>query len=78
MNAVTPVLGAVLTNHEKWLPEDLSTMIKAGLEHLSGYARYRKNWVKVSSELAQDRRVWGDSIQYVVNSICDDGSTRSR
>ncbi len=46
--------------------------IKANLESLSGprvfvHARWRKNWVNVSSELAQDRR-------YVVNSIGDAGS----
>ncbi len=31
---------------------------------------------EISSELAQDRRVWGASIRDVVNSIGDAGSTR--
>ncbi len=40
--------------------------IKADLEPLSGprvfgHARWRKDWVKVSSELAQDRRAWSAS-----------------
>ncbi len=29
--------------------------------------RLRKSWVKVSSELAQDRQAWGASIRDVVN-----------
>ncbi len=41
-----------------------------------GYARWRKDWVKVSSELAQDRRVWSASVRDVVNAIGDAGSTR--
>ncbi len=53
-----------------------STMIKAGLEPLSGrrvfgYARWRKDWAKISSELAQDLRVWSASVYDVVNSIGD-------
>ncbi len=44
-----------------------ATMIKAGLESYSGprvygNARWRKDWVKVSSELAQDRRAWSASV----------------
>ncbi len=35
----------------------------------------RKDWVKVSSALAQDRRAWSASVQYVVNSIGDARST---
>ncbi len=59
----------------------LRTTIKANLEPLSGlrvfgYARWRKDWVKVSSELAQDRRAWSASIRDVGNSIGDAGSTR--
>ncbi len=46
-----------------------ATTIKANLEPISGHARWRKDWVKVSSELAQDRRD-------VVNAIGDAGSTR--
>ncbi len=47
-------------------------MIKGDLEPLSrlrvfGYARWGKDWVKVSSELAQDRRAWGVSIRDVIN-----------
>ncbi len=56
--------------------------IKADLEHLSGprafdYARWRKDWVKVQSELAQDPRAWSASVRDVVNSINDAGSTHS-
>ncbi len=36
-----------------------------------GYARWRKDWVEVSSALAQDRRAWGASIRAVVNSIAE-------
>ncbi len=55
-----------------------ATTLKENLEPLSepgvfGYARWRKDWAKVSSELAQDRGVWGASIRYVVNSIGDAG-----
>ncbi len=51
-----------------------ATKTKADLEPISGprvfgHARWRKDWVKVSSELAQDRRD-------VVNAIGDAGSTR--
>ncbi len=59
-----------------------ATTIKADLEPLSGprvlgYARWRKDWVKVSSELAKDHRVWAASIRDVINPIGDAGSTRS-
>ncbi len=55
--------------------------VKADLEPLSGprtfgHARWRKDWVKVSSELAQDRRAWNASVRDVVNAIGDAGSTR--
>ncbi len=48
-----------------------ATTIKAGLKPLSGprvfgHARWRKDWVKVSSELAQDRRAWSASVRDVV------------
>ncbi len=57
-----------------------TTTIKAGLQFLSrlrvfGYARLRKDWVKVSGDLAQDRRAWGVAAHDVVNSIGDAGST---
>ncbi len=56
-------------------------MIKADLEPLSGprvfgHARWRKDWVEVFCEHAQDRRVWGASIGEVINAIGDAGSTR--
>ncbi len=35
-----------------------------------------KGWVKVSSELAQDRRAWSAFVRDVVNAIGDAGSTR--
>ncbi len=55
--------------------------IKADLEPISGprvfgHARWRKDWVKVSSELAQDRRAWIASVRDVVNAVGDAGSTR--
>ncbi len=60
-----------------------ATTIKAdSLEPFSGpqifgfYARWRKDWVKVSSELTQGRRAWSASVRDVVNSIGDAGSTR--
>ncbi len=34
-----------------------------------GYARWRKDWMKVSSEIQHDRRAWGVSVRDVVNSI---------
>ncbi len=54
---------------------------KADLEPLSGprifgYTRWRKDCVKVSSELAQCRRAWGASIRDLVNCIGDVGLTR--
>ncbi len=56
-------------------------MIKADLEPISGprvfgHARWRQDWVKVSSELAQDRRAWSASVRDVVNAIGDADSTR--
>ncbi len=58
-----------------------ATTIKADLEPISeprvfGHARWRKDWVKVSSELAQDCRAWSASVRGVVNAIGDAGSTR--
>ncbi len=58
-----------------------ATTIKTDLEPISGpwvfgHARWRKDWVKVSSELAQDRRAWSASVRDVVNAIGDAGSTR--
>ncbi len=49
-----------------------ATTIKADLEALFrprvfGHARWRKDWVNVSSELAQDRRAWSASFRDVVN-----------
>ncbi len=60
-----------------------ATAIQADLEPLSGprvfgYARWRKDWVNVSSELAQDPRALGlASVHDVVNSIDVAGSTRN-
>ncbi len=56
------------------------TTIKADLEPLAelrafGYARRRKDWVEVSRELSQDRRVWSTS---VVNSIDDADTSTSK
>ncbi len=39
------------------------------------WAQWRKNWVKVSSELTQDRRAWVVPIRDDTNSIGDYGST---
>ncbi len=49
-----------------------ATTIKAGLE----LHTMEKDWEKVLSELAQDRRAWSDSIRDVVSSNGDAGSTR--
>ncbi len=56
------------------------TTLKANLEpRVFGYARRKKDWVKVSSELTQDHRAWSASIRDVVTSVVsDDGSTRPR
>ncbi len=58
-----------------------AAMIKADLEpstmpRVFGYARWRKAWAKVPSELAQDRRAWSASVRDGVNSNGDGGSTR--
>ncbi len=58
-----------------------TTTIKADLEPISGprifgHARWRRDWVKVLSELAQDRRAWSASVRDVVNAIGDAGFTR--
>ncbi len=36
----------------------------------------RKDWVKMPSELTQDRRAWSASFRDVVNAIGDAGATR--
>ncbi len=41
-----------------------------------GYARWRKDGVKVPNELAQDRPAWSASVRDVVYSIGVVGSTR--
>ncbi len=46
-----------------------ATTIKADLEPLSGsrvfgFAQWRKDWVKVSSELTQDRRTWDGQLNW--------------
>ncbi len=58
-----------------------ATTTKADLEpifgpRVFGHARWRKDWVKVPSELAQDRRAWNASVRDEVNAIGDAGSTR--
>ncbi len=58
-----------------------ATTIKADLEPISGprvfgHVRWRKDWVKVSSEVAQDRRAWSASDRDVVKAVGDAGSTR--
>ncbi len=55
-----------------------ATTVKADLEPIFGHARWRKDWVKVSSELVQDRRAWSASVLHVVNAIGDADSTRPR
>ncbi len=57
------------------------TTIRADQEPISGprvfgHARWRKDWVIMPSELAQDRRAWSASVRVVVNAIGDAGSTR--
>ncbi len=56
------------------------TTVKADLEPHSGrrvfgHARWRKDWVKISSELARDRQLWNASVQEVMSSRCDASST---
>ncbi len=62
-------------------PKTWATEIKSCLEPLPGpqifgYPRWRKDWVKVSSELAQNCRAWGAPVSDVVNSIGDTGAIR--
>ncbi len=57
-----------------------ATTIRADLEALLGprvfgHARWIKDWVNVSSELAQDRGAWSASVRDGVNRIGDGGST---
>ncbi len=48
-----------------------ATTFKVDVEpRVLGYARWRKDWVKVFSEIAQDRQACSD----VVNSVGDTGS----
>ncbi len=59
----------------------LATTITADLKPLSvprvfGHARWRKDLVIDSGEIAQDRRAWRASVRDVVNSIGYAGSTR--
>ncbi len=59
----------------------LATTIQANMEPISGprvfgHARWKQDCVKVSSELAQDRRAWSASVRDVVNTVGDAGSTR--
>ncbi len=55
---------------------------KKSEETLNGFSHsdsctHKKDWAKVSSDLAQDRRAWSASVRDVVNLIGDAGSTRS-
>ncbi len=52
-----------------------ATTIKTDLEP-PFYARWKKDWVKASSEPAKDSRAWSTSVNDVVNSVGDAGSTR--
>ncbi len=57
--------------------------VKADPEPLSGprvfgFARWRKDWVKVPSELAQGRLAWDASTRDVASSFGDAGLTRPR
>ncbi len=40
-----------------------------------GFARWRKDWAKISNELTQERRIWGVRFRHVDNLIGDAGST---
>ncbi len=53
-----------------------ATTNEAGLEPLSKllafeHARWKKDWLKASSELAHDRRAWNAFVRDVVNLIGD-------
>ncbi len=55
-----------------------ATTTKADLEPTSaprvfGHTQWKKDWVKVSSKLAQDRRAWNASVRDVVSAIGDAG-----
>ncbi len=43
-----------------------------------GYAQWRKDWVKASNQLAQDRRARDGSVHRADNLIGDASSTRPR
>ncbi len=58
-----------------------ATTLFNDLEPLSGArvfgsTRCRKDWMKFSNELAQDRLAWGASFRDVIKLIGDVGSTR--
>ncbi len=66
---------------KNWKSAGVVLLFDHNLEPLSGprvfsHARRRKDWVKLSKELAQDRWAWSVSVRDVVNVIDDAGSTR--
>ncbi len=65
------ILGGRLGTWAIKLQEDLEPLSRP---RIFGYALWRKEWVKVSSELVQDCRFWGPS--YWGNLIDNAGFTR--
>ncbi len=47
------------------------------IEVTNDNARWEKNWMKNSTELAQDRYAWAASIRDAASSIREAGSTRA-
>ncbi len=80
-NLLLPILPRTWRSRTRGQLKAWETTIKADVEPIPGprvfsHARRRKHWVKVSSELAQDRRTCSASVRDVVNAIGDAGSIR--
>ncbi len=56
----------------------LGTLIIYSVNFNKLSARWRKDWVKASSELAQDRRAWSAFVRDVVNVIGNAGSAHPK
>ncbi len=79
-NLLLPILPRTWRSRTRGQLKTWETTIKADLEPIPGprvfgHARRRKDWVKVSSDLAQDRQTCSASFRDVVNAIGDAGLT---